>query len=344
MRILDCQNSWLINRCLSTLTLFLLNYRMTRGKRNQTPLLEVHLLREGIAESSHNVEAMVCDSKGRVLLMAGNSQTSTFIRSALKPFQALAVTSTGTIQKYGLSDRDLAIICSSHQGNIEQARQAFNILWQADVDPTALKCPISPGKTNRLEHNCSGKHAGVLAVCQNLDFPFHSYLKPSHPVQKLILEKISELLGMPGAEFIGAQDDCGMPTYSMQLKQIAHLYALLAAGNSIDLERIARAMTYHPRLIGGDGVFDTELMRLSEGELVSKSGAEGVQCVGRIGEGMGLAIKVKDGARRAKYATAIHLLRQMGWITPAIAEVLADTFVQLTPYKRLEAIGEMSIL
>lgn len=317
---------------------------MTRGKRSYTPSLEVHLLREGILESSHHVEATVCDSKGRTLLLAGNSQTSTFIRSALKPFQALAVTTTGTLHKYGLNDRDLAIICSSHQGKIEQARQAFNILWKADVDPLALKCPIPQGKTNRLEYNCSGKHAGVLAVCQNLDFPFHSYLKPSHPVQKLILKKVSELLEMPGAELLGAQDDCGMPTYSMELKQIAHLYALLAASNNIDLERIARAMTYHPSMVAGHGAFDTELMRLSEGELVSKSGAEGIQCVGRVGEGMGLAIKVKDGARRAKYAAAIHVLRQMGWITPAISEILADAFVQLNVHKRLEAVGEMSIL
>ena len=317
---------------------------MNRGKRTHTPFLEVHLLREGILESSHHVEATVCDSKGRVLLLAGDSQTSTFIRSALKPFQALAVTSTGTLQKYGLSDRDLAIMCSSHQGKIEQARQAFNILWQADIDPSALQCPIPPGKNNRLEYNCSGKHAGVLAVCKNLNLPLHSYLKRSHPVQKIILNKISELLEMPGDELISAQDDCGMMTYSMQLQQIAHLYALLANGSSIDLERIARAMTYHPRMIAGEGTFDTELMCLSEGELVSKSGAEGIQCVGRVGQGMGLAIKVKDGAKRAKYAVAIHLLKQMGWISPAIAENLSDTFMQLTPFKRLEAVGEMAIL
>ena len=317
---------------------------MNRGKRTHTSSLEVHLLREGILESSHHVEATVCDSKGRVLLLAGDSQTSTFIRSALKPFQALAVTSTGTLQKYGLSDRDLAIMCSSHQGKIEQARQAFNILWQADIDPSALQCPIPPGKNNRLEYNCSGKHAGVLAVCKNLNLPLHSYLKRSHPVQKIILDKISELLEMPGDELISAQDDCGMMTYSMQLQQIAHLYALLANGSSIDLERIARAMTYHPRMIAGEGAFDTELMCLSEGELVSKSGAEGIQCVGRVGQGMGLAIKVRDGAKRAKYAVAIHLLRQMGWISPAIAENLSDTFMQLTPFKRLEAVGEMAIL
>jgi L-asparaginase len=317
---------------------------MTRGKRIQTPPLEVYLFREGIVESSHQVEATVVDNRGRVLLVAGNSETTAFTRSALKPFQALAVTSTGTLQRYGLSDRDLAIICSSHRGNIEQARQAFNILWQADVDPIALQCPIPEGRTNRLEYNCSGKHAGVLAVCKNRNWPLNTYLQRSHPVQQLILSKISELLEMPGDELIGAQDDCGMPTYSMQLQQIAHLYAQLAASNNLDLERIARAMTYHPRMIAGDGAFDTELMRLSDGELVSKSGAEGIQCVSRLGEGMGLAIKVKDGARRAKYAVAIHLLRQMGWISPAIAEILADTFMQLTSYKRLETIGELSIL
>ena len=317
---------------------------MTRGKRTQTPPLEVHLLREGILESSHQIEAVVCDSRGRALLMAGNATASVFIRSALKPFQALAITSTGTLQKYGLSDRDLAIICSSHQGNIEQARQAFNILWQADVDPQTLQCPIPQGKSNRLQHNCSGKHAGVLAVCKNCNWSLHNYLKPSHPVQQLILGKLAELLGMPGAELIGAQDDCGMPTYSMQLQQIAHLYAQLSAGKNLDLERIARAMTYHPRMVAGDGAFDTELMRLSEGELVSKSGAEGIQCIGRVGEGMGLAIKVKDGAKRAKYAVAIHLLRQMSWISPAIAEVLSERFVQLTSFKRLEAVGELSIL
>ena len=317
---------------------------MTRGKRTHTNPLEVNLLREGILESSHQVEAAVCDRRGRLLLVAGDAETSAFVRSALKPFQALAVTSTGTLQKYDLSDRDLAIICSSHQGTTEQARQAFNVLWQADVDATYLKCPIPQGKSTRLQHNCSGKHAGILAVCKNNNWSLETYLRRSNPVQKLILSKISELLEMPGEELIGAKDDCGMPVYAMELKQMAHLYAQLAAGSNLDLERIARAMTYYPRLISGDGAFDTELMRLSEGELVSKSGAEGIQCVGRVGQNMGLAIKVKDGARRAKYAVAIQLLRQMGWISPAIAEILAESFIQLTPYKRLETIGELSIL
>ena len=317
---------------------------MTRGKRTQTAPLEVHLLREGIVESVHQVEATVCDNKGRPLLVAGNSQTSAFIRSALKPFQALAVTTTGTLKRYELNDRDLAIICSSHQGTTEQSRQAFNILWRADIEPSALQCPIPPGKKSPLEYNCSGKHAGMLAVCRQRNWSLDNYTNRSHPIQKLILSQVSELLAMPGEELIVAHDDCGVPTYSMQLQQMAHLYALLASGSNLDLERIVRAMVYHPRLISGDGAFDTELMRLSEGEIVSKSGAEGIQCIGRVGEGMGLAIKVKDGAKRAKHAVAIHLLKQMGWISPAISEILSETFTQFGNYKRLETIGELSII
>lgn len=291
---------------------------MTMGKRTQAAALEVRLLREGIIESRHIVQAVVCDERGRVLSVAGNSETAAFVRSALKPFQALAITSTGTLERYDLSDRDLAIITSSHKGSIEQVRQVFNILWRADLDPSALQCPIPEGKRSPLEYNCSGKHAGMLAVCQQRHWPLNNYLERKHPVQQLILSKVAELLRMPSEEFIGVHDDCGAPTYLMQLGQMGSLYALLASGKTLDMERIVRAMTHHPTMVAGDGEFDTELMRLTPGELVSKAGAEGVQCIGRLGEGMGLAIKVMDGAKRAKYAVAIHLLQQMGWITPAL--------------------------
>ena len=317
---------------------------MTRGKRTvQTAELQVRLLREGIIESTHRVQAVVSDSRGRVLSVAGNPETATFARSALKPFQAIAVTSTGTMEHYGLSDRDLAIICSSHQGTVEQARQAFNVLWRCEVEPTALQCPTPPGKRSPLEYNCSGKHAGMLAVCQQRNFPLSSYLQRNHPVQRLILAKVAELLRIPPEEIIYAHDDCGAPTYFLQLAQMATLYAQLGSGDSLDMERIIRAMTHHPGMVAGDGEFDTELMRLAEGQLVSKSGAEGVQCIARVGEDLGLAIKVTDGAKRAKYAIAIHLLRQMGWITPTMAETLSETYMSLGNFKRLEVTGELSM-
>lgn len=317
---------------------------MTRAKRTQVSELEVHLLREGITESTHRAIAVVCDDRGRVLSSAGNPETAYFMRSSLKPFQALAVTTTGTMERYDLNDKDLAIICSSHQGTVEQARQVFNILWRSDVDPSALQCPIPPGKESRLQYNCSGKHAGMLAVCQQRNWPLNTYLQRNHPVQKLILGKIAELLKMPGDEFICAHDDCGAPTYAMPLSQMATLYAQLASGDNLDMERIVRAMTHHPELVSGEGQFDTELMRITEGELISKAGAEGIQCVGRVGEGMGLAIKVSDGAKRAKYAVAIHILKQMGWISPSASESLAEKFMLLSEYKRLEVMGEMSML
>lgn len=316
---------------------------MTRVKRNQAPAIEVRLLREGIAESIHHAQAVLCDERGRVLSVAGNSETSTFIRSALKPFQALAVTTTGTLERYNLNDRDLAIICSSHQGHLEQVRQVFKILWRCDVDPSALQCPIPPGKQSALEYNCSGKHAGMLAVCRQRNWSIDSYLQYNHPVQRLVLSKVAELMRMPPEELILAHDDCGAPTYFLQLAQIATLFAQLASGDNLAMERIVRAMTHHPTLVAGEGAFDTELMRLTQGELVSKAGSEGVQCIGRVGEGLGMTIKVMDGAKRAKYAVAIQLLKQMGWISPSVAESLAETFMQLGEFKRLEVIGELSM-
>lgn len=314
------------------------------GKRTQATALEVRLLREGIIESRHIVQAVVSDDRGRVLSVAGNAETAAFVRSALKPFQALAVTSTGTLERYDLSDRDLAIITSSHQGSIDQVRQVFNILWQADIDVNALHCPIPPDKRSPLEYNCSGKHAGMLAVCQQRHWPLTTYLDRKHPVQQLIITKVAELLRMPAEEFLTAHDDCGAPTYLMQLSQMAALYAVLASSNSLDMERIVRAMNHHPVMVAGEGQFDTELMRLTPGDLVSKSGAEGIQCIGRLGEGMGLAIKVMDGAKRAKYAVAIHILQQMGWISPSIAQSLSEKFMNIGKYKRLEVIGELSLL
>ncbi|MEQ8537619.1 MAG: asparaginase [Coleofasciculus sp. D1-CHI-01] len=316
---------------------------MTRVKRNQAPAIEVRLLREGIAESIHHAQAVLCDERGRVLSVAGNSETSTFIRSALKPFQALAVTTTGTLERYNLNDRDLAIICSSHQGHLEQVRQVFKILWRCDVDPSALQCPIPPGKQSALEYNCSGKHAGMLAVCRQRNWSIDSYLQYNHPVQRLVLSKVAELMRMPPEELILAHDDCGAPTYFLQLAQIATLFAQLASGDNLAMERIVRAMTHHPTLVAGEGAFDTELMRLTQGELVSKAGSEGVQCIGRVGEGLGMTIKVMDGAKRAKYAVAIQLLKQMGWISPAVAESLAETFMHFGEFKRLEVIGELSM-
>jgi L-asparaginase len=130
----------------------------------------------------------------------------------------------------------------------------------------------------------------------------------------------------------------------MTIEQMATLYAHLASGSNLDLERIVRAMTHHPELIAGEGLFDTMLMQLTQGELVSKTGAEGIQCIGKVGEGMGLALKVNDGSKRAKYAVAIHLLQSMGWISPAVCENLTDKFLNIGSFTRLDVAGELSMV
>ena len=317
---------------------------MTRAKRYQSAELEVQLLREGIIESVHVAHAVVCDSRGRTLSVAGNAETATFIRSSLKPFQALAVAAAGTLERFELDDRDLAIMCASHQGRIEQVRQAFHILWKAELEPSQLKCPTPMGSKSPLEHNCSGKHAGMLALCQQRNWPLESYLHRNHPLQSLILHTVAELLGMPADEFIGAHDDCGAPTYLMPLHQMAALFAKLASGDNLEMERIVRAMTHHPDLVAGPDAFDSELMRLTTGRLVSKSGAEGIQCIGQVGQGMGLAVKVRDGAKRAKHAVAVHLLKQLGWLTPEVSEELADNYMVLSEYKRLDIQGDLDLM
>ncbi|MGD1861382.1 MAG: asparaginase [Leptolyngbyaceae cyanobacterium] len=317
---------------------------MTRAKRYQSAELEVQLLREGIIESVHTAYAVVCDSRGRMLSVAGDGEAATFIRSSLKPFQALAVVIAGTLERYGLGDRDLAIMCASHQAKIEQVRQAFHILWKAELEPSHLKCPIPADKSSPLEYNCSGKHAGMLALCQQRNWPLESYLHRNHPLQLFILNTVAELLGMPADEFIGAHDDCGAPTYLMPLSQMAVLFAKLASGENLAMERVIRAMTHHPDLVAGPDAFDTELMRLTAGALVSKSGGEGIQCLGRVGQGMGLAIKVRDGARRAKYAVAVHLLKQLGWVSPDVAEELAEKYLVLSNYRRLDVQGDLDLM
>ncbi|MBE9069236.1 asparaginase [Leptolyngbya cf. ectocarpi LEGE 11479] len=316
---------------------------MPRPSRISTAPLSVQLLREGIVESVHQVHAAVADSRGRLLSSAGDADNASFIRSALKPFQAMSVTSTGALDTFKLTDKDLAIMCGSHQGRTEQARQVFGILWRADLEPTCLQCPIPTGQQSALQHNCSGKHAGMLAVCKQQSWELNTYLNRNHPLQKLILNRFSGLLGMPADEFIGAHDDCGAPTYFMQLRQMATLYAKLASGENLEMERVVRAMTHHPDMVAGPQGFDTEVMRLTEGKILSKSGAEGIQCISRVGEGLGLALKVVDGSKRAKYAAALHVLRQLGWISPDIADTLAETYLNLGAYKRLDMVGEIDL-
>jgi len=305
------------------------------------PPLEVRLLRNGIVESRHRVHAVVCDQRGRVLMRAGDPQQLSFVRSALKPFQATVFVASGAADHGANGEKGLAIACASHAGTAAHAREAFRLLWGAELDADRLQCPVPAGGTSPLEHNCSGKHAAFLAACRHLHWPLETYLQLEHPLQQEVIKRTGELLGLPAAELVAARDDCGAPTLQLQLAQMALLFAHLGAGEQPDLERLSRAMLAFPELVAGDGRFDTELMRGSHGQVLSKGGAEGIQCLTRVGEGMGMAIKVEDGAARAKHAVAVHLLEQLDWLTPLTLEELRQRFLAPADHLQLEVVGEL---
>jgi L-asparaginase len=311
------------------------------SSRVGTPPLEVRLLRDGIVESRHRVHAAVCDSRGRVLLKAGDPQSLSFVRSALKPFQASIFVASGAADQGGHGERGLAIACASHAGSPAHAREAFRLLWSAEIDTDQLRCPVPMGGASPLEHNCSGKHAAFLATCRRMGWTTEGYLQLDHPLQQEVFKRVAEQLGMPAAELLSARDDCGAPTLQLQLSQMALLFAHLGSGDQADLERLSRSMLAHPELVAGEGRFDTELMRRGLGQVLSKGGAEGVQCLSRVGAGMGLAIKVEDGSGRAKHAVALHLLEQLDWLTPMTLEEMRAGFMELAPHLRLEVAGEL---
>ncbi len=317
------------------------NSSLSNTNKSNLPPLEVILKRNSSFESIHKVHAVICDNKGRVLMKAGRSDFQTFIRSALKPFQVIPFVSSGSAERFECMERGLAISCGSHTGTSNHAREAFKILWNAQVDINQLQCPIPTNKKSPLEHNCSGKHAAFLATCQKMGWPLDSYLQGDHPLQQEILRLVGELLGIPSAELIAARDDCGAPTLLLELSQMALLYAHLAGSQQAELEQITRSMVAYPDLVAGNGRFDTELMKRAHGQLISKGGAEGIQCISRLGESMGIAIKVEDGAKRAKHAVALHLLRQLEWLTPSALEELEEEILLLGPGLQLEVKGEL---
>ncbi len=310
-------------------------------KRSNTPPLKVLLKRASSIESVHRVHAVVCDTKGRVLMKAGSSDYETFIRSALKPFQAIPFISSCTAEKIQCGDKGIAISCSSHSGTRMHSREAFKILWNSELEATDLKCPVPKGCTSPLEHNCSGKHAAFLATCKKMGWPLVSYLEDKHPLQTEVKRRVADLLRLPPDEILTARDDCGAPTMKLELTQIAFLFAHLSGSRHAELEQICRAMIAFPELIGGKGLFDTELINRAHDQLVSKGGSEGVQCICKAGEGIGIAIKAEDGSKRAKHAVAIHLLRQLEWLTPSALEELEEKMLSFSPGVHIEVQGEL---
>ena len=306
--------------------------------------LVVHVLRGDILESRHLCEAAVCDVEGRLHAGTEHSRRFTTLRSSAKPFQLLALVERGWADHWRFGDEQLAIMAASHTGSAYHRALVAGILERLGLEPRHLACgyhdPIDPeslaevrldpGLRSPIYNNCSGKHAGMLALARAEGWPVEGYERPDHPVQQAIKRVMIDLCGVPSDELKTATDDCGVPVFATSLPVMARLYARLAAaldaGEAREraLHRIRTAMTSYPQAVGGAQRFSTRLMEVLRGRMVAKGGAEGLECMGLQGRGLGLVVKCEDGAHRAAAPAAIALLDQLGILQEAERGQLED--------------------
>lgn len=313
------------------------------------PLVEVR--RGGITESRHRGHIVAVQPDGTVMAQLGALETVTFLRSSAKPFQALPLVVSGAADRFGFTDREVALACASHNGEPIHTELAASMLKKIGLGPEALKCGVHEpysveaaqqlrerGETPTVLHNnCSGKHAGMLAVAVHLGAPTETYNKPEHPVQIAIAKTIAQFSGVPVEDLAVGIDGCSVPVFGITVKAMALAYArLVAPPRTFDeatrkaCARIVRVMNAYPELIGGTSDrLDTEIMRAAPGVLVSKVGAEGVYTAGVLPNdewpyGLGVAIKIEDGEnQRARPTVVIEALRQLGVLRDESLEAVA---------------------
>ena len=283
--------------------------------------LEVEARRGDLVEARHRVHAAAV-SDGGIVGSYGDPELVTTFRSSAKPIQALPIVRA----RWDLDDAEIAITCASHLHRPDQLEPVHRLLTKADATEDDLECGPEP---TRLEHNCSGKHAAMLLLCRVNDWPTEGYRLPSHPLQRAMLTEIAAAAEVGPESMPTAVDGCGVVTYALTLERMAHAFSRL---ESIEGGmRAADAMRAHPELIRGDGAADTELMRLGAG-WVAKGGAEGLLCAAR--DGLGIALKVEDGAQRPIRSALAAFLAQLGLEEGALADVPVEN-------SRGEIVGEV---
>ncbi len=269
--------------------------------------------RSGADESVHFGAAVGFDASGAMAFVAGNPSIVIYPRSSNKPFQADAMLALGL----ELDEQQLAMACASHAGTPAHLAVVESTLAMAGLDVSALdNTPTLPldeaaaetllragGGPSSLAQNCSGKHAAMVATCVVNGWPVEGYLAIDHPLQLAITDHLDELVG--GTSHIGV-DGCGAPAHMMSLSSLASAFGALAASGA----PVARAMSTHPQLVGGDGRGVTRLMDLVPG-LMAKDGADGVFAAA-LPDGRCAAVKISDGASRASGVVIAATLRAIG--------------------------------
>jgi L-asparaginase II len=278
----------------------------------------VEVTRGPVVEARHVVHA-VAVRDGHIELAAGDAQLVTFLRSSAKPLQALPVVRA----RPELDDEEVALMCASHLGTPEQVAIVRRLLADAPAVEDELECGSGPG---RVEHNCSGKHAGFLALCRARGWESRGYRLAAHPCQRAMVEQVAEAAELDAAAVPTAVDGCGVLTFAMSLERAATAFArlpVLEGGG-----RVVAAMRAHPDLLRGPDAADARLVKALDG-WVAKGGAEGLLCAASP-EGLGVCLKVVDGAFRAAAPATAHLLARLGIETgplgaPELANSLGET-------------------
>jgi L-asparaginase II len=283
------------------------------------------------AENLHLGSVAVVDTAGKLLWCAGDPDFLTFTRSAIKPFQALPFLLADGPARFGLDAAELALLCASHSGEPKHISKVAAILAKIGLDETDLECgchaplyydsvgmPVPPERRwTQLHHNCSGKHSGFLAWCRLHGEPTAGYVDPAHPLQQAIRAKLADTAQLDAAAMPSGLDGCSAPNYALPLSRLAYLYARLAQGAAdarlgAPLGDLFDAMTGHPDLVSGEARCDLAYMSAGAGDWVSKVGADAVQTIGIRSAGLGIAIKIADGATRSLQAATFSVLDQLG--------------------------------
>jgi len=298
------------------------------------PLL-VEVTRGTTVESRHFGAAVVCDAAGRIVWSLGDPHLVMFPRSAIKPIQsALVMAESGAMDSFGVSQKELALACASHNGEPMHVEAVCAWLGRMGLAPANLECgEQDPGTSQALhalyreggaagrEHNnCSGKHTGFLTVCRHMDVDPAGYLDPDHPAQAAVCRTMAEMCDADLAAADLGTDGCGVPTIPMPLTGLATGMARLADPARLSDRRadacraITAAMAAHPLMVAGTGRACSALLEAGRGRFVVKGGAEGVYAAAWPEKGYGIALKIADGASRAAEVAVTHVLRRIGAI------------------------------
>lgn len=321
----------------------------------------VEVTRGPVVESIHRGDIAVVNPEGELLYYLGDPNKVTYMRSSAKPIQALAVVESGAAEHFGFTAAELAVTCASHNAEQVHVNTVLSILGKIGLEESALKCGthlpihlesrrelIRLGRESTAVHsNCSGKHAGMLAVCVHNGWPIEEYFRPEHPVQQLSLHNMAELSDFPVDEIFIGVDGCGVVVWGVPIRSMALAFARLADPSRLPprrqaaVRRIVEAVQQHPEMIAGTGRFCSVLVETMRPRIVGKSGAEGVYCLGQLEGRIGMALKVEDGNSRAAYPSTVAVLDQLKLIREAELETLEAYYHPQNLNVRGAVIGEI---